>query len=223
MVLESGQRLVYEDRVRVPRLYVQWPTVGEKHDDRFALDLLGTILTGPRTARLTKALVYDRQAAATVSAVQSSNADGGEFVVTITPRPGHALTDLEAAADAIIEKLKKEAACQELVASVRQAGRVRRGTLRASRTRVVRPADIKAVRATLGASESEFALMIGVSVATRRNWEQGRRTPDGPALALLRVAEKNPEAVANALHGVGEHAIGAAPDDLEGARRKRKR
>lgn len=108
VVLESGQRLVYEDRVQVPRLYVQWPTVGEKNDDRFALDLLGAILTGPRTARLTKALVYDRQAAATVSARQRSNEDVGEFLVTITPRPGHSLADLESAADAIIEKLKSE-------------------------------------------------------------------------------------------------------------------
>jgi len=40
-----------------------------------------------------------------------------------------------------------------------------------------------------------------VSVGTLRNWEQGRRTPEGPALALLRVAEKNPKAVADALHG----------------------
>jgi putative transcriptional regulator len=52
----------------------------------------------------------------------------------------------------------------------------------------------------LKASKSEFALMIGVSIATLRNWEQGRRTPDGPALALLRVASRNPRAVAEALH-----------------------
>jgi putative transcriptional regulator len=84
----------------------------------------------------------------------------------------------------------KDAAFREIVASVRQAGRIRRGTLRASRTRVFRPADIKAVRAKLGASQSEFALMIGVSVATLRNWEQGRRTPDGPALALLRARRR---------------------------------
>lgn len=95
----------------------------------------------------------------------------------------------------------KDAAFEELVASVRQAGQIRRGTLRASRTRALRPADIKAVRAKLGASQSEFALLIGVSVATLRNWEQGRRRPDGPALALLRVAEQNPRAVASALHG----------------------
>ncbi|HKC10990.1 MAG TPA: helix-turn-helix domain-containing protein [Vicinamibacteria bacterium] len=78
---------------------------------------------------------------------------------------------------------------------------MRRGSLKASRTKLFRPADVKAVRVKLGASQTEFALMIGVSVATLQNWEQGRRTPDGPALALLRVAAKNPKAVAEALHG----------------------
>jgi putative transcriptional regulator len=95
----------------------------------------------------------------------------------------------------------KESAFRELLTSVRQAGRIRRGTLKSSRTTTFRPADVKAVRSKLGASQPEFALMIGVSVATLRNWEQGRRTPEGPALALLRVAAKNPEAVASALHG----------------------
>ncbi len=90
---------------------------------------------------------------------------------------------------------------QELLTSVLQAGRIRRGTLKPSRTAVFRPTDVRAVRAKLGASQMEFALMIGVSVATLRNWEQGRRTPDGPALALLRVAAQNPKAVADALHG----------------------
>lgn len=95
----------------------------------------------------------------------------------------------------------KDAAFRQLLASVRQAGRIRRGTLGPSRTTAFAPADVKAVRAKLHMSQSEFALMIGVSVATLRNWEQGRRTPDGPALALLRVAAKNPRAVAAALHG----------------------
>jgi putative transcriptional regulator len=95
----------------------------------------------------------------------------------------------------------KDAAFQELMSSIRQAGRIRRGTLKAARTTAFKPEDVKAVRAGLGASQSEFALMIGVSVATLQNWEQGRRTPDGPALALLRVAARNPKAVAEALHG----------------------
>jgi zinc protease len=108
VTLQSEKRLVYEDRVQVPRLYVQWPTVGEKSEDRFALDVLATILTGPRTARITKALVYDEQSAAAVNAFQSTNEDVGDFILMITPRPGHALTNLEAAAEAIIDRLKTD-------------------------------------------------------------------------------------------------------------------
>lgn len=92
------------------------------------------------------------------------------------------------------------AAFQELLTSVRQAGRIRRGAARSARLTTFDPADVQAIRAKLGTSQTEFALMIGVSVATLRNWEQGRRTPDGPALALLRVAARNPKAVIDALH-----------------------
>jgi zinc protease len=108
VVLSAEKRLVYEDRVQVPRLYIQWPTIGEKNDDRFALDVVSAILTGARTARITKALVYDEQAAASVNAGQNTNEDVGEFLIMITPRQGHSLTNLEAATDAIIERLKKE-------------------------------------------------------------------------------------------------------------------
>jgi putative transcriptional regulator len=94
----------------------------------------------------------------------------------------------------------KDAAFQALLTSVRQAGRIRRGRAKPARVTKFDPADVKAVRDKLGTSQSEFALMIGVSVATLRNWEQGRRTPEGPALALLRVAARNPRAVAEALH-----------------------
>jgi putative transcriptional regulator len=59
---------------------------------------------------------------------------------------------------------------------------------------------VKSVREKLKASQTEFALMIGISVATLRNWEQRWRTPDGPALTLLRVAARNPHALAEALH-----------------------
>ena len=94
----------------------------------------------------------------------------------------------------------KEAAFKELLESVRKMGRIRRGELRPSRTYTFRPTDVKAIRAKLGRSQTEFALMIGVSVATLRNWEQGRRVPEGPALALLRVAARDPDAVVAALH-----------------------
>jgi putative transcriptional regulator len=94
----------------------------------------------------------------------------------------------------------KDAAFQELLTSVRQAGEIRHRRRRPSRATRFRPTDVQAVRAKLGASQAEFALMIGVSVSTLRNWEQGRRKPDGPALALLRVAARNPKAVIEALH-----------------------
>ena len=88
---------------------------------------------------------------------------------------------------------------ENLVESIRQAGRIRRGEAEPSRAVEFAPVDVKAIRRRLGKSQSEFARMIGVSVSTLRNWEQGRRRPDGPARALLRVAAVNPEAVAAAL------------------------
>jgi putative transcriptional regulator len=95
----------------------------------------------------------------------------------------------------------KSDAFESLLTSVRQAGRIRRGSAKPSRVTTFRPADVKAVRARLKKSQTEFARMIGVSVATLRNWEQGRRIPEGPALALLRVADRNPQAVVSALQG----------------------
>jgi len=87
----------------------------------------------------------------------------------------------------------------ELVKSVREAGKIKRGEAVPSRSFVFHPDDIRGIRTSLGLSQSEFALLIGVSVATLQNWEQGRRRPEGPARALLRIAAKNPEAVLEAL------------------------
>ena len=87
----------------------------------------------------------------------------------------------------------------DLIKSVRQAGKIRRKKMRPSRTTAFKPAAIKRIRALLGKSQSEFAMMIGVSVGTLRNWEQGRRIPNGPAQALLRVTAQHPSAVAHAL------------------------
>jgi putative transcriptional regulator len=89
----------------------------------------------------------------------------------------------------------------KLTKSIKQAGRVRRGKQRPSRSFEFAPDDIKAIRQRLGKSQTEFALLIGVSAATLRNWEQGRRSPEGPARALLKVAAAHPRAVAQALAG----------------------
>jgi zinc protease len=108
VTLTAEKRLVFEDKVPTPRLYLQWPTVGSDDPDQHALGVLGSVLTGGRTARLTKALVYDKQAAATIGAFQSTSEDVGEFGIQLTPRPGNTLTAIEGEIDAIIEKLKAE-------------------------------------------------------------------------------------------------------------------
>ena len=87
-----------------------------------------------------------------------------------------------------------------LVESIQEAGKIKAGELPASRRFELSPFDIKTVREKLHKSQSEFALMIGVSVSTLQNWEQGRRKPEGPAKALLKVAFKNPKAVMDALN-----------------------
>jgi putative transcriptional regulator len=68
-----------------------------------------------------------------------------------------------------------------------------------AKARMVWPADIAATRRRLGLSQAEFAAWFGISPGTLRNWEQGRRVPDGPARVLLRVIEREPEAVRRAL------------------------
>src|SRR5262245_27119260 len=81
-----------------------------------------------------------------------------------------------------------------------------RGEAGRGRVRRVRvpDVDVSAVRAKLGLSQEDFAATFGVSLGTIRNWEQGRRRPDGPARALLVVIDTAPKAVMDAL-GVGRH------------------
>ncbi len=88
---------------------------------------------------------------------------------------------------------------ENLVESIRQAGAIRRGEAKPSRVTELALVDVKEVRRRLKKSQAEFARMIGVSVSTLQNWEQGRRRPVGPARALLKVAAENPEAVVAAL------------------------
>jgi len=88
---------------------------------------------------------------------------------------------------------------EKLKNSVRQAGKIRRGKMKPGRVIEFDPADIKKIRHKLAKSQAEFAMMIGVSISTLQNWEQGRRQPEGPARALLKIAAENPEAVDKAL------------------------
>ena len=55
--------------------------------------------------------------------------------------------------------------------------------------------DIKVLRAFVGLTQNQFADALGISVHTLRNWEQDRRRPEGPAIALLRIAARHPRVI----------------------------
>lgn len=89
----------------------------------------------------------------------------------------------------------KDELFKELVKSVKEGGAILRGEKNPSRKFVVTSPDIKNIRKKYQMTQNDFAVMIGISVKTLRNWEQGRRMPVGPARILLLVAAKHPEAV----------------------------
>lgn len=93
----------------------------------------------------------------------------------------------------------KDSDFNNLVTSIKQAGKIQRGEMKPSRVFEITPLDVKQIREKLHKTQQEFALMIGISVATLRNWEQGRRRPEGPAMVLLKIAQTNPEAISQAL------------------------
>jgi zinc protease len=111
--LSAEKRITFEDRVQVPRLYLTWPSAGDDNEDAEPLQFLAQIISGPRTARLTKALVYDRQTAAAVQAFNNDNENGGNFVISMTPRPNATLTQLEATTDSVLDKLKADGPTEE--------------------------------------------------------------------------------------------------------------
>jgi putative transcriptional regulator len=92
-------------------------------------------------------------------------------------------------------------AFEAIAAGLRDALAYSRGDKTAGRmTRVPVPeVDVAATRRKLGISQRDFALAFGVSVATVRNWEQGRRSPHGPARVLLAVIDRAPATVLETL------------------------
>ncbi len=76
---------------------------------------------------------------------------------------------------------------------------IRTGELKVGKIHIPAEIDAAAIRAKTGLSQISFSKQIGVSVATLRNWEQGRRVPDGPAQVLLRLLNEDPKIVQRTL------------------------
>ncbi len=94
---ETEVRLVLEDRVELPRLYLAWHSAGLFADGDAEMDLIAEILAGSKTSRLYRALVYDQRIATEIAASQNSREIGGFFQIVATAAPGRSLEELEAA------------------------------------------------------------------------------------------------------------------------------
>jgi len=91
---------------------------------------------------------------------------------------------------------------KDLIDGMKEALEFSKGNTKGSRVRNIRvpgDVDVRAIRLRLEMSQAEFAEAFGFSLPTLRNWEQGRRFPDGPARTLLKVIDSDPNAVETAL------------------------
>ena len=94
----------------------------------------------------------------------------------------------------------KNSAFEKILQGLNEAQHfARTGDLGGGRIHIPKEIDAAAIRALTGLSQVDFAKQIGVSVGTLRNWEQGRRTPDGSARVLLAMLRKDPTVVQRTL------------------------
>ncbi len=117
--LDESKHIEMTDRVALPRVQLVWPTVPAGHPDEKALDVLAVVLGQlDKENRLYRALMYDKQLAASVSASHPTQDLSGTFEVQITAQPGQTLDDMVAIADAEIERLKEEGPTEDEVIKV---------------------------------------------------------------------------------------------------------
>jgi zinc protease len=103
--LRREHRLLLEDRVELPRVYVAWHSPAMYAEGDGEMDLLADLLANGKTSRLYRTLVYERRMAVDVSAYQSSRELGSFFLVAATAAPDRSLTEIAAAIDAELQKV----------------------------------------------------------------------------------------------------------------------
>jgi zinc protease len=106
--ITQEKRLVYEDKVQLPRLYMAWVTPVRFAPGDAELDLLASVLSSGKTSRLYKRLVYDMQIAQDVTAEQGSNHLASTFMIVATARAGHTLRELESVIQEEIDRIKAQ-------------------------------------------------------------------------------------------------------------------
>jgi len=109
VVLKEEKRIILEDKVQLPRLYIQWPTPPYLSPADASLDALAGILALGKNSRLYKRLVYELETAQDVSASQDSAALASTFGITVTARSGTKLDELRVMVDEELQKLRERA------------------------------------------------------------------------------------------------------------------
>ena len=121
-LLLTEQRLVLEDRVEYPRIYLAWHSPAMFAADDAEMDLVGDLLANGKTSRLYKTLVYDLRIALDVSAFQSSREIGSFFLLVATAAPGHPLTEIQIRIDEELRRVVESGpSVEEMERSVAQA------------------------------------------------------------------------------------------------------
>ncbi|KAA3620364.1 MAG: insulinase family protein [Calditrichaeota bacterium] len=107
-VLSEEKRIVLEDKVQLPRLYMAWLSPARFQPGDAEFDLLTSVLTEGKNSRLYKRLVYELQIAQSVNSYNGSNKLSGEFYIIATARAGHTLAELEKVIQEELDKIKNE-------------------------------------------------------------------------------------------------------------------
>jgi zinc protease len=103
--LSREKRLLLEDRVEMPRIYMAWHSPAMYAPGDAEMDLIGELLTSGKTSRLYRSLVYEKRVALDVSAFQSSRELGGFFLLAVTAAPGRSLTEITTLVDGELQRL----------------------------------------------------------------------------------------------------------------------
>ena len=114
--LQGHANLTLHDRVLLPRLYLMWPTTPRFHPDEAPLSILAGILSGGKSSRLYRSLVYEKQIAQSAGAHHGPSEIAGEFALEVTAAAGHTESEIEQAAREEIERIRSHPPTEEEVA-----------------------------------------------------------------------------------------------------------
>ncbi len=108
VTLKDSKRMMFEDKVQLPRLYMTWPSAQRNTRDDAVLDVLTDILSSGKNSRLYKSLVYEQQIAQSLFSYQNGSEIAGEVGIVVTAKPEKTLTEIESAVQVQLERVLKD-------------------------------------------------------------------------------------------------------------------